>query len=175
MAEQVKDEAAPEQEKRKLPLKTIIILAAVLLVEAAVISAVFLLSGGPAEVRADGNVDERAAVLEQPVEVLVIADKFQNTRTGRAYLYDTEIYIEIRRKHQGDVEQRIDTMRQGIKEDIAKVFRKAEPAHLLETELSTIRRQIRAALDERLGRDEQGEPYVERVVIPKCHQFRADM
>ncbi|MEX1017134.1 MAG: hypothetical protein WDZ31_10365, partial [Phycisphaeraceae bacterium] len=88
-----------ESPKKGFPIKTMLILFAVLALEGAAISAVFMLSGGPQDARAEGAVEDEAARAEQPVEVLVIADKFQNTRTGRSYLYDTEIYIVIKRKH----------------------------------------------------------------------------
>ncbi|MFW5681654.1 MAG: hypothetical protein ACOC1G_01495, partial [Phycisphaeraceae bacterium] len=77
------DEKQKAPEKKKLPIKTILIVAGVLLVEAVAISAVFIFSGGPSEVRAQDMANDPALVAEQPAEVLVIADKFQNTRVGR--------------------------------------------------------------------------------------------
>lgn len=177
MAEQVADkEAAAEQssEKKKLPVKTALILAAVLLIEAGAISAAFLLSGGPANVQAEGAPDDVLAQAMQPVEVMVLAEKFQNTRTGRSYLYDTEIFIVVQRKHQERLDSVIESSRAQISTDVAAIFRRAEPAHLLEPELSTLTRQVRASLDDRLGYDEDGKPYVQEVLI-KCMQFRADM
>ena len=167
------DQAAPE--KKKLPVKTIAIVAAVLLVAAVAISAVFIFSGGPSEVKAEAMEDDPALLAEQPAEVLVIADKFQNTRVGRTLLYDTEVYIVVKNKHLGDVEQTLDQMAASIKADIAAIFRRAEPAQLTEPELSTVRRQVKAALDQRLGRTQEGESLIQEVLIPKCTQFRADM
>jgi len=62
-----------------------------------------------------------------------------------------------------------------VSTDIAEVFRKAEPSHLLEPELATLRRQIKAALTDRLGYDADNEPLVMEVVIPRCKQYRADL
>jgi len=176
MAEEAKEPAtAPEPAKRKLPVKTLGALAAVLLLEAGAISAAFLFAGGPAPVKAEGAPEDAAALLEQPVETLVVADKFQNTRTGRSYMYDTEIFVVVTTKNQSNVEGRVDQMKAQITTDIATIFRRAEPSHLLEPELSTLTRQVRAALDERLGIDEDGQPYVREVLIKKCTQFRADL
>ncbi|MEM1209892.1 MAG: hypothetical protein AAF586_04440 [Planctomycetota bacterium] len=170
------DDNAPANEPKKgLPIKTIVAVAAVLLIEAIAISAVFILSQGPEAVVADEAAVDAAAEGERPVEHMVVADKFQNTRTGRAYLYDTEVYIVVKNKHLGDVVERIDLMRARVSTDIAEIFRKAEPSHLLEPELATLRRQIRAALTERLGYDADGETLVMEVVIPRCKQYRADL
>jgi flagellar basal body-associated protein FliL len=171
MADEKNEQATPG---RKVPVKTAIILAAVLLIEAAAISAVFLLSGGPSAVKADPSAFDAVALAEQPVETLVIADKFQNTRTGRPYLYDTEVYAVVRQKHLGNVDMRVASMRAQITTDVATIFRRAEPSHLLEPELSTLTRQIHAALNDRLGHDEEGQPYVREVLIKRCMQFRAD-
>ncbi|MEM0914149.1 MAG: hypothetical protein AAGB29_10065 [Planctomycetota bacterium] len=170
------DNATESAEPKKgLPIKTIVAVVAVLLIEAIAISAVFMLAQGPEAVVADEAAVDAAAEGERPVEHMVVADKFQNTRTGRAYLYDTEVYIVVKNKHLGDVVDRIDAMRARVSTDIAEIFRKAEPSHLLEPELATLRRQIGAALTERLGYDADDEPLVMEVVIPRCKQYRADL
>ncbi|MFA9478658.1 hypothetical protein ACERK3_10155 [Phycisphaerales bacterium AB-hyl4] len=164
-----------ESPKGGFSLKTVLVLVAILALEAAAISAVFLLSGGPEDARAAGAAEDEAALAEQPVEVLVIADKFQNTRTGRSYLYDTEVYIVTQRRWRGSVEQRIDSMEAQLTSDVATIFRRAEPAHLLEPELATLTRQLEAAMNRRLGKDEEGEPLVQEVLIRKLMRFRGDL
>lgn len=162
--------------KKGFPFKTIIIIAAALLLEGAAIMAVFMFTSGPATVHADPAAQDAAALAEQPVEKLVIEDKFQNTRTGRAYLYDTQIYIVIKRKHENRVESLLKEKTAAINADITTIFRRAEPAHLLEPTFATLTRQIKAALDNRVGRDpETGESLVEEVLITKCNQFRSDI
>ncbi len=170
-----KNENPAPSAKKGLPVKAMAVVIAVLVIEGVVITAAFLLAGGPEEVQADPAAIDAAAQAEMPVEVLVIADKFQNTRSGRSYLYDTEVHIVVRQKHLGQVTAKIDTMRARISTDVAEIFRKAEPTHLLEPELSTLRRQITAALTDRLQYDEDGNPLVMEVVIPQCKQYRADL
>jgi len=161
--------------KKSLPIKTIAVVAVVLVLEAVAIIGVFMFSGGPAPATAEALEDDPAIMAEQPVEVLIVADKFQNTRRGQTFLYDTEIFIVVKQKHAGEVEQRIETMRATITADISAIFRKAEPSQLIADELSVIRRQIEAVLDQRLGTDDSGLSMIEHVLIPKCTQFRADM
>ncbi|MCX5659555.1 MAG: hypothetical protein NTW19_07500 [Planctomycetota bacterium] len=165
--------AAPA--KKGLPIKTIGILAAVLLIEAGVISAAFLFAGRPAEVKASGAVEDKTAELNELVEKSVIADKFQNTRTGRTYIYDTDIYILVRRKDEEKVDERLKAISAQIVGDIGQLFRKAEPAYLLEPSLATLIRQIKATLDQRMGLDAEGKSLIQDVVIKKYTQYRADL
>lgn len=166
---------ASEKPKRKLPPKALLILAAVLVIEAAVISGVFLVAGKPADVKADGAAEDEAAIAEQLVEELVLADKFPNTKRGRTYIYDAEVYIVIRRKYQIQIQDELKSMTAQIGADVRTIISRAEPNHLLEPTLATIKRQIKASLDDRLGRDENGQSRVEQVVITKFTQFRADL
>ena len=174
MAEQAEtnNKQAPKQ---KVSLKTLLILVAVLTLEAGVIVGLFLLMGGPTEVRADLAAEDEAARAEQPVEVPVISDRFQNTRTGRSYLFEADIYVIVQQRHREHVEQSLERMNAQVTSDIATIFRRAEPAHLSEHELATLKRQIQAALDERLGYDEDGEPYVQDALIGRLTRHRGDM
>lgn len=165
--------SSAEPAKKKLPLKTIILLAAVLLIEGVAISAVFILAK-PSTASADGALQDPQALLEKPAEVLVLADKFQNTRRGRAYLYDTEVYIVVAAKYKEPIEAAIEEKKAAITADVATIVRKAEPAHLMEHELATLRRQIQAALDKRLGYDQDGNPYIQEVLITRCDEYRSD-
>ncbi|MEM1026852.1 MAG: hypothetical protein AAGJ38_02100 [Planctomycetota bacterium] len=173
------DEAAANPEeapaKKGLPLIPIILVAAIMFVEAAVIAAVFLLAGGPSEVKADGNLEDLQAELEQPVTVLVVADKFQNTKSGQNFLYDTEIYATVKAGQKDIAEQQIEALRAKLLGEIMVIFRRAEPAHLHEPELSTLTRQVREVLQRKFGSAPGGdEPLLLDVIIGKCTEFAAD-
>lgn len=159
---------------RRIPVKAILILLAALFIEGIAISAAFILSGGPAKVHADPAAQTEADLAEKPVEVMVIADKFQNNRSGRNYIIDTEIYIVTRRKHESTVGTNLKQMEAKVASDIAMIFRKAEPTILLEPTLSTLTRQIHATLDERLGMDAENKPIVDQVLIKKFTQIPID-
>ncbi|MBI1336381.1 MAG: hypothetical protein GC164_05405 [Phycisphaera sp.] len=171
MAEEKTATAAPAEAKRKFPLKTLLMLAVVLIVEAVAISAVFMLSGKPRSAHAEGAAQDALAIMDAPVEELVVAEKFQNTRSGKMFLYDTEVYIVVKRKYQDSVKTDIKDMSAAITSDIATIFRRADPAHLTEPTLATLTRQIKAALDARLPKDEEGKSVVQEVVIRKCTQL----
>lgn len=175
-ADKKPDAAAPEGGgKKKLPMKTLVILVAALLIEAVAIVAVFMIAKGPEPIRADAGLSEELASAEKQVEVLVIAEKFQNTRTGRSYLYDTEVYVIIRNKHMDKVDETIQGMQAQLSTEIATIFRRAEPTYMMEPDLATLSRQIGAVLVQKLGTDSEGEPYVMGTLIKKCIRIRADM
>jgi flagellar basal body-associated protein FliL len=183
MAEETKkSEQAPEAAAaaggKKFPLKPILILLAVVLIEGVAISGAFIMSGKPAAVSAStpGAQKDEALKLDQPIEELVVSDRFQNTRTGRTYLYDTEIYIVVRQKNDEQAKKILEANKARIRQDIRTIISQAEPAELLEPTLATLTRQIRASLDDHLGHDPQdGKPLIEKVLITKCTQYRVDM
>ena len=107
MADEAENTAEP---KKKLPIKTIAILASILVIEAVVITGVVLTIGKPADVKADPAAEDEAAMAEASVEELVLADKFPNTKRGRTFIYDTEVYIVVRRKHQPEIQGKLASM-----------------------------------------------------------------
>ncbi|MEM7626415.1 MAG: hypothetical protein AAF333_12535 [Planctomycetota bacterium] len=164
-----------EEKKSGLPLMPIIAVAAVLFIEAAVIVALFMFSGGPSEVKAEPGVADEIAAGEEPAEILVLAGKFQNTKSGRSFMYDTEIYVVVKQKNLEDMELKKEQMQASITRDITTIFRRAEPSHLREQELATLTRQITSALQDRFGSEEEtDEPFVQEVLITKCMEFASD-
>ncbi len=169
------DKDAQPEGKKKLPLKMFLVLAVVLLVEGAAISAAFMLAGGPSDVQATQNVADSEAEQNRAVECLVVTGKFQNTRSGQPYLYDTEVGVTVKQKHREVVEAKLAEMQLKIGDEVTTVFRRAQPAHLDEPDRKTISRQIHAALDRLLGEDADGEKYVIEVLIPRMRKYSSDI
>jgi len=171
MAEQ---EESPQEQPKSGAKKLVIVLGAVVLIEAVAIFGVLLLGGGPDPVEASQAAADEQLELEKPAELLVVAEKFQNIKSGRPFIYDTEISIVVQQKNVDLLATRIENRLARISSDIGIIFRSAEPAFLIEPELSTLKRQVTAKLNERLGMDpDTGEAYIQEVLI-KTKQFRAD-
>jgi hypothetical protein len=169
------DAAKTEGTKKKFPLKTLMMLGGVLLLEIITVLVAFTMAGGPAPVAADHTganllVDDG----NKEAEELVIEERFANSRRGDVYLYDSEIYVVIRKKHQDKVKADLKSMSAQIHSDILTIFRRADPTFMHEDELQTLSRQIKAAMDNRLGTDADGEPIVRRVLITRCTEYRID-
>lgn len=165
----------PEVPKKKIPLKMLIILGVVMLIEAIAIGGAFLLAGGPSDVEATAIADDPEAEMNQPVEVIVTSGKFQNTRSGQPFLYDTEIYITVKRKNQDLTNARKEAMQARIDSHITTIFRRAEPAHLNEPDRQTLKRQVKAAMNNLFGNDPDGEPFVLDVIVPNMKRFSTDL
>jgi len=156
---------------KKSSLKVLLMVAVVLVLEGGTVGVTIMLSGSPAKVEGHGPTPDLAAEENKLVEDLVVKDRFANQRTGRTYLYDTEIFITVRAKDNPKVKEKVESMQAQLSTEIATIFRRAEPAHLLEPTLATLTRQVKAALDERLGKDAEGKPVVQEVLIRKCIQI----
>ena len=170
------EEAQAAQGSKKMSLKTFLILAAVLLIEALGFTAAYLLWGGPAKVGAATTAEDAEAIKNQLVEELVVTGKFQNIKSNRSYLYDTEVYIKVRQKDQKTIKEELESKRAAITMAIATIIRSAEPVHLDEPKLATVTRQIKAALEGLLSGDaETGKSRVAHVSIPKFIRYRSDL
>ena len=167
-------EAEPTPEK-KFPMKMLIILGVALVIEAAAFIVVIMLSGGPSDVQASDAIEDEQAKLNAPAEVPVIAQKFQNTRSGQPFLYDTEIYITVKKKHEELITEKVAQSQALIGDQITTIFRRAEPAHLNEPDRQTLKRQVHAALDDLLGTDPDGEKFILEVIIPTMKRFSTDI
>lgn len=166
--------AEPATKKGGLPMKTIMVVGVALVIEAVAICGAFMFAGKPAAVKANDLAHDEAAKGEEPVEKQIIEEKFQNNRSGKTYLYDTDIWIVIKAKDEAKVDEMLEKMSAQIAADTATIFRRAEPAQLLEPTLATLQRQIKAALDERIGMDPEGKSMVQQVLMKKYTQYRAD-
>ena len=161
--------------KKGPPFKTILILLAFLVAEAATVVLILSIAGRPPDVQAEDPRHDEMLLLEEPVEELVVEDKFVNQKRGETIIFDTEVYVVVQRKHQERVQQDIEMMRARITTDIANIVRKAMPAHFHEPTHATLARQMKAALDKRLGRDPiDDETIVKEVLINRLIPYKAD-
>ncbi len=167
--------AGAEGTKKKFPLKTLLMLGGVLLLEVVTVFVAFTLAGGP-EPASAGHAGANMLVDDGNAEVeeLVIEERFANSRRGDVYLYDSEIYVVVRKRHQNKIQADLKAMSAQIHSDILTIFRRADPTFMHEDELQTLSRQIKAALDNRIGSDADGAPIVRRVLITRCTEYRID-
>lgn len=174
MAENAKQEPV----KSAMPVKAVGIIVAVLVLQWGSLVGLYMFMGAPTPVAAEsgghggGHGEGEAAIAgDLPVEVLVCGEKFPNTRTGRTYVYDAEVYVVVQRKYQERLEGQVKNMSAQISEDIREIVSRADRATLNEPTLATVKRQIKNRLDERFGRDEQGKSIIEQIVVKKFTEF----
>jgi hypothetical protein len=169
------DQEAPRK-RRRSPIRLIIIVGTILAVEAVVIIGAMTLLGGPAEVEAA----EVPAVLEAPeeeriVEILVLDGRLPNNKSGVTYLYDTEIYVQVKQRYADQVAEELSQFRNEIKSEITAVWRTAEARNFQEPRLQSLTRRIQTMLSDRFGVDRQrDEPIISKCVIVMGMGFRID-
>lgn len=166
-------DAAPAPGKKKLPLKTIIVVVAVMAIEAAAIVVVMgMMSPKPTQAQTEAkHLDNDDSELTQ--EIQLVADKFQNLTTGRVWIWDVEMYVQVKNKNAEAVEAILERRKNEIHEQINQIIGRAQHAQLKEPERQTILRQV-SALVEKIAPGEEGHPLVERVMIPRFRGFPTD-
>ena len=169
-------EETPQEEKKSLPIKQLITMVGLLVVEAALIIGVMMFIGAEPEVAtAETPLDPAIAEAEKIVEVLVLDGKLPNAKSGVAFLYSTEVYVQVRQRHSDTVRQKIDQFYNEIKADITAIWRTSEPHHFQEPKLETLTRKVYAMLNERFGLDvDSGEPVLVKCVVVMGTGFRVD-
>lgn len=174
MAEQTPAEApAPP---RKSPLKLIVAVGAMLAVEAAVIIGAMKMLGGPTPVQAattaEPVIDDEAERIE---EIMVFDGRLFNNRSGVSFLYDTEIFIQVRHKNAGTVQAELEQFSNEIRAELGAIWRNSEPHHFQEPNLENLNRKVTALLNDRYGKSEGAdEPVVLKTVIVMSTGFRLD-
>ncbi len=165
-----------QRKSRKPPLRLMIVIGGVLVMEAVVIIGAMMFLGGPPEV----DASEVVAVLTTPeeeriVEILVLDAKLPNNKSGQTYLYDTEIYVQVKKRYSDKVGREFEQFRNEIKSEITAIWRTAEVRHFQEPRLESLTRRIQTMLSDRFGVDRQrDEPIITKCVLVMNMGFRID-
>jgi hypothetical protein len=171
-SEQVKTTAA------KGWLKTALMVVLLLAIEAgAIVGTMFFLGTDNRVATTEGAdlPDLEPEAGQRIVEILVLDEKLANAKTGVTYLYDTEIYVQVRQLHADIVTSELAQFTNEIKADIGAIWRTSEPQHFQEPKLENLTRKVYALLYERFGNDpDTGEPILVKCVIVMGTGFRVD-
>jgi hypothetical protein len=175
------DTPAPNDSKRKTSGrgKSVLMILGLLGFEAALIVGAMMLFIREPDVTAANEGEIPAAELaeqEKITEILVADGKLPNAKTGVTYLYDTEIYVQVKKKHADRVLAELDQFANEIRSEITAIWRTSDPRHFQEPKLENLTRKVQALLNERFGTDEStGEPILVKCVIVMGTGFRVDV
>lgn len=174
-----KSEAAPAPEKgteapapkKKLPIKTIGIVAGLMVAEAGAVFAI-LGAGGP---KASSGATPEAVLhddeSEKTTEIELVNDKFQNMTTGQAWVWQVSIYLQVKNKNAERVEAVLEQRKAEIREGISQIIARARHTQLTEPEKQTLTRQVASYLDTLEGMTDDHKSIVERVIFADCRGF----
>lgn len=127
--------------------------------------------GGGGEHGGGEGGGEAAKDPETPVELPLVAEKFQNMTAGTAWMWDAEIVLQVKAKNEKLVKDKVKAREAEVKEGISLIFRKATLNQLKEPGLETLNRQVMAFIGKLVEPDAEGVSRIERVLIPKCRGF----
>jgi hypothetical protein len=155
---------------------TLVLVCTVLMAEAAALVGVLDMATGPATAQAgDAMTIDEAGLADRVVETLVLDARLENDRSGVTNVFDTEIWVQTRARHQDQVNLELERIRNELRADIMAIWKSSQPRHLREPELDTVTRRIQTSLAARFGVDEaSGEPIIRKCVIVAGTGFRAD-
>ncbi|MHC4427864.1 MAG: hypothetical protein ACYS0D_04580 [Planctomycetota bacterium] len=169
-------EAQESGSNSKSVIRMILLVCGILFIEAVVILGAIMFLGGPTDVEASSS--QATAQLpeeERIVEVLVLDGRLPNSKTGITYLYDVEIYVQVKSRYSVQVSDEFDQFRNEIKSDITAIWRQSDPREFQEPKLQSLTRKIGALLNQRFGVDpEYSEPIISKCVIVMGTGFRVD-
>ena len=166
-------DSSPAQPAKKSPMKAVGIVATLMIVEAAAVY-IFVGKTGPQPAAAHVLKPHDGPDENAPVEIPLIEEKFQNMQTGRVWLWDVSVFVQVKQKNQEKVEARLKQRNAEVKEELSRIISKAQHVQLKEPDRQTLLRQFGATLNKIFENDEHGDPRIERVLIPRCRGFPAD-
>ncbi|NLF30704.1 MAG: hypothetical protein GX591_07430 [Planctomycetes bacterium] len=153
---------------RRLPIKSILIIALIMLLEGGMFAVYLVMKPSPST--AEAAVGNAEAPKEPTAEAVIIENgRFPNRKTGRLYMYDMEIAIQVDQAVFDRVKEQRIANEALILDRIRSIVARAEPSYFDEHELQTLKRQIRIMLDEILG-----ENTVKEVFIKTCNPYRIE-
>lgn len=169
--EQAQPAAEPGKKKSRFP---VLIVAVLMALEGAAIFAImrFVLNPAPAAARAEGNAepefDAAAAAVEgrQTAEVDVTECRPSNSMSGRLINFKLRVSALVMKADAEKAAEIIQANQSRITDRVIFVIRSAEPVHLAEPGLETIKRRMKREVDAILG----DEHLVQELLIPEIIQ-----
>jgi len=172
MAEEtpVKDEI--QQTKGKLPLKAMIILLAVMLLEGAAVSVFFVMKGGPKPAEGSDPIAEtEKSVNNNYAEVMLVQDfQVDNYMAGRSRMIVTlEVAAKVESADKEKLTMSVDEHRKEILNSVRVLISSAQPDQIKDPKLEVIKRKIKSGIEEIVG-----EGTIQEILMPVWQTYVAD-
>lgn len=171
------NETIESKPRKSLPVKLIVTVLVVAVVEGAGFFAASTMFGGGPKLAYGEESGENVLAGEEPaadattVEVSVLSKfKVPNRKSGRLMLFDLDLSVKVPSARAEEMKTLVTERQSEISDRVARIVRNASPEQLLEAELKSIRVQFIHAFGE-IARDAE---LVQEVLIPRCVPIRAD-
>ncbi len=167
-----KADADEQKPKGKLPMKTIIIILGVLLLEGGTISMFTILKGDPKPAEATSPIEGTADEPIKPMCEITLAENFSvdNYTRGKSKIVVTmNVAAKVDEAHQEKVVKKIEASKAEIKDGIRELVSMAQPDQVRDSKKQVIKREIKACVEEIIG-----EGMIEEVLISNWQTYSAD-
>jgi len=170
------DEKPKEQEiqapKSKLPLKTIIIILGVLLLEAGTISFFFVVKGGqPKNAEATGPIEQTDDNPNKDLTEVVLAEgSVDNYTGGRSKIVVTlEIAAKVQITQKENLDKAVDDHKKEIMNTVRIIVSSAQPVEIKDPKVQVIKKQLHAEMEKIIG-----EGLIEEILLPVWQTYDSD-
>ncbi len=167
--EEAKREASSEQlpeNKSKKSLITFGLFGGVMLVEGVAIFLCMRLLGTQPDptLGVEGLNPPATQPWAETEELEVVQLRVQNMNSSRATLYSVKVVVVVHQNDAEKIKEFLASKQNTIEDALSRIIRSAEPQHLAEPGLETLKRQFLFELNALIG----DEASIERVLIPEC-------
>lgn len=172
MAEEAPVTPEEQKSKSKLPLKTILIILAVLLLEGGTIAVFMTFKGGPTPAEGTNPIEGDTQVDQKEYDEVTLAGNFNvdNYMGGKTRLVITmEVCAKVTKDKGEEFRGLVDTHKTEIKDTIRTLVASAQPDQIKDPKLQVIKREIQTAVEKVIG-----EGQIQEILVSSWQSYPAD-
>ena len=172
MAEEAPVTPEEQKTKSKLPLKTILIILAVLLLEGGTITVFMVSKGGPTPAEGTNPIEGDTQIDQKEYAEVILAESFNvdNYMGGKTRLVITmEVCAKVAKDQGEDFKGLVDSHKTEIKDAIRTLVASAQPDHIKDPKLQVIKREIQTGVEKIVG-----EGVIQEILVSSWQSYTAD-
>jgi len=172
MAEDAPVTPEEQKAKSKLPLKTILVVLAVLLLEGGTITVFMALKGGPKSVEGTHPIEGEVRVDQKNYAEVILAESFSvdNYMGGKTRLViNMEVCAKVTREKEEEFKGLVDSRETEIRDAIRTLVSSAQPDQIKDPKLQVIKREIKTGVEKIVG-----EGLIQEILISSWQSYTAD-
>ena len=172
MAEEALATEEEQKPKAKLPLKMILIVGGVLLLEGVMVSMFWVMKGGPEPAEATSPIENTQEIPSKGFAEVVLAESFQvdNYMQGRKRTMVTlEAYARVEKAKFEELKELAENHSKELRDKIRTLISSAQPNDLKDPNLEVIKRMVKDAAEKIVG-----EGIINEILFPKWSSVTPD-
>lgn len=170
-----KEAAASVQEQKpkgKLGLKTILLIAAVFLMEAGTITVFKVMGNGPGKVGATSPIEETVQSSNQDMAEVMLAEDFRVSKfvgTKAQIMVTMSVSAKVSKDQQAQLQDLVTSHSTEILDTVRVLVSSADPEHIKDPQTEVIKREIKTGVEKIIG-----EGLIEEILLPGWQPYDAD-